>query len=62
MLQHCEVDPTCRRRGVASLLTRARLMAAVEAGAYHAVLSPSPDGALLHATLGFTVVPAAANR
>ena len=61
-LAHCCVAAPLRRRGLATLLTRARLAAAAAQGATHAVLSPSPDGYLLHRSLGFDLAPTPPNR
>jgi GNAT superfamily N-acetyltransferase len=61
-LMHCGVVESERRRGVATALTAVRLNAALDDGAEHAVLSPSPDGYQLHRRLGFRLSPTPPNR
>jgi GNAT superfamily N-acetyltransferase len=62
VLVRCCVLPAHRRRGIGAALTRARLAAALTQGAHQAVLSPSPDGARLHESQGFALVPAPPDR
>lgn len=62
VLAQCGVIAGYRRRGIASALTDVRLAAAVDAGSTVAVLTPSPDGQLLHSRRGFRLVTAHPNR
>lgn len=61
-LAHCGVLASERRKGVATALTAVRLSSAMQDGAIHAVLSPSPDGHRLHQTLGFESTPVPRDR
>jgi GNAT superfamily N-acetyltransferase len=51
-----------RRQGIGTVLTRARLAAAVGDGAVRAVLMPSPDGYHLHRSCGFDLAPVRPDR
>jgi GNAT superfamily N-acetyltransferase len=62
MLEHVTVVPDERRRGIGRALARARLVVARRAGCRYAVLAPSPEGAALYGSLGFTAAPTPPDR
>jgi GNAT superfamily N-acetyltransferase len=62
VLEHVAVVPAERRRGIGRALARARLVVARRAGCRYAVLAPSPEGAELYRSLGFTIAPTPPDR
>jgi GNAT superfamily N-acetyltransferase len=62
VLEQVAVVPEARRRGIGRALARMRLVIARRAGCRHAVLAPSPEGAALYRSLGFTTSPTPPDR